>query len=45
MLVHESLVKTMAGDYLLNIEMYAYSLEELQQGSASLQSMSISDDE
>ena len=43
--MYQSLVQTIAGDYLLNIEIYAYSTEELQQAAASLQSMSITDDE
>lgn len=41
--VYESLVQTVAGDYLLTIEIYAYSPEELQQVAASLQSISITD--
>jgi len=43
--IYQSLVQTIAGDYLLTIEIYAYSLDELQQAVASLQSMSISDEE
>jgi thiol-disulfide isomerase/thioredoxin len=43
--VYQSFIQTIAGDYLLNIEIYAYSTDELQQVAASLQSMSISDDE
>jgi thiol-disulfide isomerase/thioredoxin len=43
--VYQSFVQTIAGDYLLNIEIYAYSTDELQQVAASLQSMSITDDE
>jgi thiol-disulfide isomerase/thioredoxin len=43
--VYQSFVQTIAGDYLLTIEIYAYSSDELQQVAASLQSMSISDDE
>jgi hypothetical protein len=33
----------MAGDFLLTVEIYAYSQEELQQVAGSLQSMSITD--
>ncbi len=43
--LYQSFVQTVAGDYLLTIEIYAYSSEELRQVAASLQSMSISDDE
>ena len=43
--VYQSFVQTIAGDYLLTIEIYAYSTGELQQVAASLQSMSISDDD
>lgn len=43
--LYQSFVQTVAGDYLLTIEIYAYSTEELRQVVASLQSMSISDDE
>jgi thiol-disulfide isomerase/thioredoxin len=43
--VYQSFVQTIAGDYLLNIEIYAYSLDELQQVAASLQSMSIADED
>jgi len=41
--VYQSFVQTVAGDYLLTIEIYAYSPEELQQVAASLQSISITD--
>jgi thiol-disulfide isomerase/thioredoxin len=43
--MYQSLVQTIAGDYALNIEIYAYSVEELQQVGASLQSMSITDED
>jgi thiol-disulfide isomerase/thioredoxin len=43
--IYQSFLQTIAGEYLLNIEIYAYSLDELQQAAVSLQSMSISDDE
>jgi thiol-disulfide isomerase/thioredoxin len=43
--IYQSMVQTVAGDYLLNIEIYAYSLDELQQVAASLQSMSITDED
>jgi len=43
--VYQSFVQTIAGDYLLNIDIYAYSIGELQQVAASLQSMSIIDDD
>jgi thiol-disulfide isomerase/thioredoxin len=43
--IYQSFVQTIAGDYLLTIEIYAYSLDELQQVAASLQSISITDDD
>jgi hypothetical protein len=43
--VYQSFIQTIAGDYLLNIEIYAYSADELQQVAASLQSMSITDED
>jgi hypothetical protein len=43
--VYQSMVQTIAGDYLATIEIYAYSPEELQQVAACLQSMAISDDD
>ena len=43
--MYQSMVQTVAGDYLLTIEIYAYSTEELQQMAASLQTMAISDQE
>src|SRR2546425_10566145 len=43
--VYQSMVQTIAGDYLATIEIYAYSAEELQQVAACLQSMAISDDD
>jgi hypothetical protein len=43
--VYQSMVQTVAGDYLATIEMYAYSADELQQVAACLQSMAISDDD
>ncbi len=43
--VYQSLVQTIAGDYLATIEIYAYSAGELQQVAACLQSMTISDDD
>ncbi len=43
--VYQSLVQTLAGDYLLNIELYAYSTEELNQVTESLKAMAISDGE
>jgi len=43
--MYQSMVQTVAGDYLLTIEIYAYSTEELQQLAASLQTMAISDEE
>jgi thiol-disulfide isomerase/thioredoxin len=42
--LYQSFIQTVAGDYLLSIEIYAYSSDELQQVAASLQSISISDD-
>jgi thiol-disulfide isomerase/thioredoxin len=43
--IYQSFVQTIAGDYLLTMEIYAYSADELQQATASLQSMAISDEE
>ena len=43
--IYQSLVQTIAVDYLLSIEIYAYSTDELQQVAASLQSISITDDD
>jgi thiol-disulfide isomerase/thioredoxin len=43
--IYQSFLQTVAGDYLLNIEIYAYSLDELQQVTASLQSMLIKDED
>jgi thiol-disulfide isomerase/thioredoxin len=43
--VYQSFVQTIAGDYLLTLEIYAYSLDELQQVAASLQSLSITDED
>jgi thiol-disulfide isomerase/thioredoxin len=43
--IYQSFVQTIAGEYLLTIEIFAYSLDELQQVAASLQSMSITDEE
>jgi thiol-disulfide isomerase/thioredoxin len=42
--IYESFVQTIASDYLLTIEIYGYSLEELQQVAGALQSMSIRDE-
>jgi thiol-disulfide isomerase/thioredoxin len=43
--IYQSFLQTIAGDYLLTMEIYAYSADELQQATASLQSMAISDEE
>jgi len=43
--IYQSFVQTIAGDYLLSIEICAYSVDELQQAVASLQSMSISEED
>ena len=43
--MYQSMVQTIAGDYLLTVEIYAYSADELQQVAASLQNMTISEDE
>jgi thiol-disulfide isomerase/thioredoxin len=43
--IYQSFLQTIAGDYLLTIEIYAYSLDELQQVADSLQSMSITDED
>jgi hypothetical protein len=43
--IYQSFVQTIAGDYLLTIEIYAYSSDELKQVAASLQLMSITDDD
>src|SRR5207247_10124071 len=40
--IYQSFVQTIAGDYLLTIEIYAYSADELQQAASSLTSMSVS---
>lgn len=42
--MYQSMVQTVAGDYLLTIEIYAHSTEELQQMAASLET-TISDEE
>jgi thiol-disulfide isomerase/thioredoxin len=42
--IYQSFVQTVAGENLLTIEIYAYSLDELQQVASSLQSMSITDE-
>lgn len=43
--VYQSFVQTIAGDYLLTIELYAYSSDELNQAAASLKAMFITDDD
>jgi thiol-disulfide isomerase/thioredoxin len=43
--IYQSFVQTIAGDYLLTIEIYAYSADELQQVATSFQSMFITDDD
>jgi len=43
--VYQSYVQTVAGDYLATIEIYAYSLDELQQAVASFQNMTITDED
>jgi thiol-disulfide isomerase/thioredoxin len=43
--MYQSMVQTIAGDYLLTVEIYAYSADELQQVAASLQTMAISDED
>ena len=43
--MYQSMVQTVAGDYLVTIEIYGYSPDELQKVAASLQTMAISDDE
>jgi len=43
--IYQSFVQTIAGDYLLTIEIYAYSADELQQAASSLQSMSVADED
>ena len=43
--MYQSMVQTIAGDYLLTVEIFAYSADELQQVAASLQTMSISDED
>ncbi|HEX8878388.1 MAG TPA: hypothetical protein VF749_00065 [Candidatus Acidoferrum sp.] len=42
--IYQSMVQTVAGDYLLTIEIYAHSTEELEQMAASLET-TISDEE
>jgi thiol-disulfide isomerase/thioredoxin len=43
--MYQSIIQTIAGDYLLTVEIYAYSSDELQQVAASFQTMDISDEE
>ena len=43
--VYQSYVQSIAGDYLLTVEIYASSMDELQQAAASLQSMAITDED
>jgi len=43
--VYQSMMQTIAGDYLLNIEIYAYSADELQRVTASFQTIAISDED
>jgi|GEM_PF-872294 len=43
--VYESLVQTIAGAYLINIDLYAYSSDELNQAAASLKAMTITEDD
>jgi len=43
--MYQSMVQTIAGDYLLTVEIYAYSAAELQQVAACLQTMAISDED
>ncbi|HKW34279.1 MAG TPA: hypothetical protein VJN92_14800 [Candidatus Acidoferrum sp.] len=43
--MYQSMVQTIAGDYLLTVEVYAYSADELQKVAASLQTMTISEEE
>jgi len=42
--VYQSYVQTLSEDYLLTIEIFASSPEELQQAAASLQSMAITEE-
>lgn len=43
--MYQSMVQTIAGDYFLTIEIYASSADEFQQAAASLQTMTISDED
>lgn len=43
--MYQSMVQTVAGDYLPTIEIYAYATEELEQMAASLEAMAVSDEE
>ncbi len=43
--IYQSFVQTVAGDYLVTIEIYAYSTDELQQVAAFLQSVSITEED
>jgi len=43
--VYQSMMQTIAGDYLLNIEIYAYSADELQRVTASFQTIAILDED
>jgi len=42
--IYQSYVQSIAGGYLVTVEIYAASMDELQQAAASLQSMSISEE-
>jgi thiol-disulfide isomerase/thioredoxin len=43
--IYESLVQSLAGDYLLTIEVFALSTDELQQAAGTLKAMSIADED
>jgi thiol-disulfide isomerase/thioredoxin len=43
--IYQSLVQSLAGDYLLTIEVFALSTDELQQAAATLKGMSIADED
>ena len=43
--MYQSMVQTIAGDYLLTVEVYAYSADELQKVTASLQTMTVTDED
>jgi len=43
--MYQSMVQTIASEYLLTVELYAYSADELQKIAASLQTIGITDED